>query len=223
MTTDNTQLLPTVEQVINEDGAFAVVIRNWWPNAQELHQHMITDLPWVTRTTEYNGKVTTIKRQSCFMADEHIKHYPFGTLHAHNWHNSNNYVFNEARHIRDCIKNDTWIKQMLGIELHFDSCLAQNYAKPTDKIAYHSDQEALGPLNAVVTLSLGDDILFRFRSKQKGSNGRYPRKDVILGNGDLTVMAGRCQELWTHGIEEDKTGTRLPRESLTYRCVTSNT
>lgn len=215
-------MIPSVETIINEDGAFAVVIRNWWPNANSLHERISTDIPWLTMTTQYySKKETLIPRQMCLMADKGIKHYPFpfNSIHANCWDDTTNNVYDEIRQIRDYIREDEWIKQMLGIQLEFNSCLANNYAKPTDKIAYHSDKEALGPLNAVVTLSLGGSIPFIFKNKRKGSNGRYPRREIILHNGDLTIMAGRCQELWTHGIEADKTGQRLPRESLTYRYI----
>lgn len=217
-------MLPSVETVINSEGALAVVIHNWWPDAQSLHERIMTGIPWLTVKKDYYGKEITIPRQVCLIADKHIKSYshPYRDYPANSWDDSNNSIYNEIRDIRDHIRNDLWIKQMVGIELEFDSCLANNYAKPTDHIAYHPDREALGPLNAVVTLSLGGSIPFIFKSKQKGPNGRYPRREVMLHSGDLTFMAGRCQELWTHGIEADKTGQRLPRESLTYRCINNS-
>lgn len=93
----------------------------------------------------------------------------------------------------------------------FDTCLLNWYRTGADKIGMHSDHEALGVLNAVVTVSL------TFIHKTKGPNGRYATIKVPLNNTDLVLMAGCCQELWTHGINKEDTDES--RISLTYRLI----
>lgn len=207
------------EYLINADGVVVVVIRNWLnQNAStNLHSRLHQNIPWILGQMNFYGKVVDIPRGMFFLGDNNITKYSYSrvTFPVVDW--ESNPLYKEIQRIRDMIKDDKTINSILGTQLNYNSCLLNNYRDGNDKIDFHSDREALGPMNAVVTLSLGASREFVFKYKTKGDDGRYPRIDTILNNGDLVIMAGRCQELWTHGIpKQNNVG---PRISLTYRLI----
>jgi alkylated DNA repair dioxygenase AlkB len=102
--------------------------------------------------------------------------------------------------------------------LHYDFCLLNYYRDGADKINFHSDKEALGAYNVVVTVSLGESRKIVFKSKKKNDELKYDKVEVKLNNSDLLLMLGTCQEYWTHGIPRDNS-KKNPRISLTFRLI----
>jgi alkylated DNA repair dioxygenase AlkB len=210
---------PTLEYIINTDGALAVIIRDWLPNGKILHERLIKEISWIQGQANMFGKITDIPRAMFFLGDPHVTTYSYGrhTFPVQPWNQQNIPLYNEIAAIRTKVQNDDLLAQLVGLKLYYNSCLLNFYRDGTDKIDPHSDKEALGPANAVITVSLGGSRSFIFKSKIKGSNGRYPTIKTVLNNGDLVLMAGRCQELWTHGIPREETDAS--RISLTYRLI----
>lgn len=212
---------PTAETIINQDGAIVLIIRNWLPPdyAQSLHDRLVTDVPWIAEQMHLFGKTIDIPRTMFFLGDDHINTYSYSrmTFPVQSWNNSNP-LYGEIKMVRDRIINDPNLQHVTGTTLQYDSCLLNHYRTGQDKIDPHSDKEALGPLNAVVTVSLGATRKFIFKYKTKGEDGRFPRVKTVLNNGDLVLMVGRCQELWTHSIPRESTVTQS-RISLTYRLI----
>ena len=211
---------PQVEYIINEEGAIAVVIRNWLTaeHAQDLHNRLTKEVPWIQGQMNMFGKTIDIPRTMFFLGDDHIKTYSYSrlTFPVQPWSNNTD-LYKEIEKIRERICNDTTLQRITGVALQYDSCLLNFYRNGHDKIDPHSDREALGPMNAVVTISLGGTRKFVFKSVTKGANGRYLKIETNLNNGDLVLMAGRCQELWTHSIPRQDTDNA--RISLTYRLI----
>lgn len=209
---------PTLEYIINQDGALVVVIRNWLPTARDLHDRLLAQIPWINANQNMYGKIIPIPRAMFFLGDPHVKTYTYSrlTFPVRSWQ-SDNPLYQEIESIRTNIQTDPTLRQLLGLELHYNTCLLNLYLTGANKISAHPDKEALGPANAVVTVSLGGTRTCIFKSQIKGPNGRYPKIEVPLNNGDLLLMAGRCQELWTHAIEREDTNES--RISLTYRLI----
>lgn len=114
-----------------------------------------------------------------------------------------------------------WIPEVLGLKeriseesgITFNSCLLNEYRNGQDYIGYHSDREALGPGNTVVTISLGGSRDFYFKSKSK------PPETIktTLHTGDCVIMCGKTQEDYTHSIP--KRAQADYRISLTFRQI----
>lgn len=217
-------IIDPVERIIDSEGALAVIIRHWLPqnSATALYQCLSNNLPWESRRMHGHP----IPRLSCALGDFHLTHYGYNTtrLTMNHW-DDNNELYRTMRDIRDRITLDPILNDIVGQPLTYDSCLFQYYRTGQDSIDFHGDKEALGPMNAVVALSLGSTRTFHFKYNVKGPNSyfpnwpasQYPRIKVPVHNGDLMIMAGRCQELWQHGIPKDDTeGGRI---SATFRCI----
>ncbi len=208
--------IPIVETLINDNGAIVVILRKWL-QTNKLHDRL-KSLPWIFGQQNIYGRVNDIPRGMFFLGDDNIKVYKYSrlTFPVQPW-KSTNMLYQEIEAIRTRITNDPTLLKILGIPLMFNVCLLNFYRTGADKIDPHSDKEALGPLNAVVTVSTGGSRPFVLKSKTKGINGRYPKIETILNDGDLVLMAGTCQELWTHSIPVSN--SQESRMSLTYRLI----
>jgi alkylated DNA repair dioxygenase AlkB len=109
------------------------------------------------------------------------------------------------------------VNQLLG--LSFNHVLANRYRDGQDSMGMHADAEPeLGPDPVVATLSFGA-VRKMVIAPRQASTG--PRRDLLLGPGDLLVMGGTCQRYFRHGIPRRR-GADQPggeRISLTLRQV----
>ncbi|WP_299817539.1 alpha-ketoglutarate-dependent dioxygenase AlkB [uncultured Jannaschia sp.] len=100
-----------------------------------------------------------------------------------------------------------------------ESCLV-NWYGPDARMGLHQDSDEADMAQPVVSVSLGDDALFRIGNEERG--GRT--ESVWLRSGDVIVMGGAARRLH-HGIDRIKAGTSdlldVPgRINLTLRVVT---
>ncbi len=100
-----------------------------------------------------------------------------------------------------------------------DSCLVNFYGEDT-KMGLHQDRDEAELNWPVVSVSLGDDALFRVGGVER----RDPTKSVWLTSGDVVVLAGPSR-LAYHGIDRVKFGSSslLPRGgriNVTLRVAT---
>jgi alkylated DNA repair dioxygenase AlkB len=216
--------VPTAETLINQDGAIALIIRNWLPPsyATKLHDYLVQGIPWKAEQMQMYGKTFDIPRTMFFVGDSHVKTYSYSRLSfpVESWDGDLNPLYSEIRVLRDRIRSDPNLRHVTGTILEYNSCLLNHYRNGMDKIDAHSDREALGPANAVVTISLGASRQFHFKSKSRDENGNFRTIKTVLNNGDLVLMAGKCQEHWTHLIPREPAITQS-RISLTYRLIKS--
>jgi alkylated DNA repair dioxygenase AlkB len=96
----------------------------------------------------------------------------------------------------------------------FNSVLANLYRDGKDSMGCHADDEKeLGPNPVIASLSLGDERLFRLHHKKTKD-----KLDIVLGHGDLLVMAGTLQHHWMHAVPKTKK-LKTPRINLTFRKI----
>ncbi len=96
----------------------------------------------------------------------------------------------------------------------FNSVLANLYRHGNDSMGCHADDEEELGLNPVIaSLSLGEQRLFKLHHKQ-----RKEKLDIVLGHGDLLVMAGSLQHHWLHSVPKTKK-LKTPRINLTFRKI----
>lgn len=105
-----------------------------------------------------------------------------------------------------------------GLERQPDSCLINYYGEGA-KMGLHQDKDEADFAWPVVSISLGDDGLFRIGNPTRGGK----TESIWLGSGDVVVMGGAAR-LSYHGLDRIrfKSSRLLPkggRLNLTLRVV----
>lgn len=100
-----------------------------------------------------------------------------------------------------------------------EACLVNLY-RPGAKMGLHQDRDESDLVAPVVSVSLGDDALFRLGGRSR----RDPTRSMMLRSGDVVVLGGESR-LRFHGIDRIVAGssTLVPgggRINLTLRRVT---
>jgi alkylated DNA repair protein (DNA oxidative demethylase) len=98
-------------------------------------------------------------------------------------------------------------------------CCLINYYAPDAKMGMHQDKDEADFQWPVVSISLGDDALFRIGNKTRGGK----TESIWLQSGDVVVMGGDAR-LTYHGVDRIRGGSSslLPkggRINLTLRVV----
>ncbi|WP_425046865.1 alpha-ketoglutarate-dependent dioxygenase AlkB family protein [Primorskyibacter sp. S87] len=106
-----------------------------------------------------------------------------------------------------------------GLEREPDSCLVNYYGEGA-RMGMHQDRDEADFSWPVLSVSLGDDGLFRIGNTERGGK----TESVWLSSGDVVVMGGPAR-LTYHGLDRIRFGSSrlLPkggRLNLTLRCVT---
>ncbi|KEJ90701.1 alpha-ketoglutarate-dependent dioxygenase AlkB family protein [Sulfitobacter donghicola] len=110
-------------------------------------------------------------------------------------------------------------KRATGLERQPECCLI-NYYSADAKMGLHQDRDEANMEWPVVSLSLGDDGLYRMGNVTRGGK----TESMWLRSGDVVVMGGEAR-LAYHGVDKIRGGssTLLPkggRLNLTLRVVT---
>ncbi|MFA3920022.1 alpha-ketoglutarate-dependent dioxygenase AlkB family protein [Ruegeria hyattellae] len=110
-------------------------------------------------------------------------------------------------------------QEVTGLDRHPDSCLI-NYYGDGARMGLHQDKDEADFSWPVVSVSLGDDALFRIGNTTRGGK----TESIWLNSGDVVVMGGPAR-LTYHGIDRIRFGSSrlLPkggRINLTLRVVT---
>ncbi|MEY8840467.1 alpha-ketoglutarate-dependent dioxygenase AlkB [Cribrihabitans sp. XS_ASV171] len=110
-------------------------------------------------------------------------------------------------------------RDLTGLERMPDSCLINYYGEGA-RMGMHQDRDEADFSFPVVSVSLGDDALFRIGNTTRGGK----TESVWLNSGDVAVMGGPAR-LTYHGIDRIRFGSSrlLPkggRINLTLRVVT---
>ncbi len=119
--------------------------------------------------------------------------------------------------IPNCLQ-EVW-EQVSGCARPPECCLINHYAAGA-RMGLHQDRDEADFTCPVVSVSLGDDALFRIGNTTRGG----PTQSVWLSSGDVAVMGGDARLIY-HGIDRTRAGssTLLPqggRINLTMRVVT---
>jgi len=104
--------------------------------------------------------------------------------------------------------------------LRAPECCLINYYAQAAKMGLHQDKDEADFDMPVVSVSLGDEALFRMGGQERSD----PTQSIWLGSGDVVVMGGTARRAY-HGIDRIKFGSSelLPkggRINLTMRVVT---
>lgn len=110
-------------------------------------------------------------------------------------------------------------RAVAGVTREPECCLINHYAEGA-RMGLHQDRDEANFDMPVVSISLGDDALFRVGGTTRGG----PTRSVWLKSGDVAVMGGDAR-LAYHGIDRIRAGSSrlLPkggRINLTLRVVT---
>ncbi|MEM8822807.1 MAG: alpha-ketoglutarate-dependent dioxygenase AlkB [Pseudomonadota bacterium] len=98
-------------------------------------------------------------------------------------------------------------------------CCLVNWYAPDARMGMHQDRDEADFDQPVVSISLGDDALFRIGNRERGGK----TQSVWLRSGDVLVMGGAAR-LLHHGVDRIAEGTstlldRPGRINLTLRVV----
>lgn len=112
---------------------------------------------------------------------------------------------------------DIW-QQVTGLERQPDCCLINFYGEDT-RMGLHQDKDEADFSYPVVSISLGDEGLFRIGNSTRGGS----TESLWLRSGDVVVMGGDARLVY-HGIDRIRFGSSslLPdggRINLTLRVV----
>ncbi|WP_068116074.1 alpha-ketoglutarate-dependent dioxygenase AlkB family protein [Tropicimonas marinistellae] len=88
-----------------------------------------------------------------------------------------------------------------GTERQADTCLI-NYYDGTARMGMHQDRDEADFDQPVVSISLGDDALFRIGNLTRGGK----TESVWLSSGDVLVMGGEARLVY-HGIDRIRAGS----------------
>ncbi len=184
-------------------GAEVTLLPGWLERgrADALHEALLAQVRWEVHRIRLFGRLVDSPRLSCWIGDPQASYRYSGTRFSpHPWP-APLMALREALQ-RECTRP-------------FNSVLANRYRDGRDAMGWHSDDEPeLGPAPLIASLSLGAPRRFVLRHRQQ----RALRADLLLGHGDLLLMAGDTQRLYQHALPR----TARPvaeRINLTFRHI----
>lgn len=106
-----------------------------------------------------------------------------------------------------------------GSDRALECCLVNLY-RDTAKMGMHQDRDEAAFSEPVVSVSLGDDALFRIGGTTRGGS----TESIWLKSGDVVAMGGEARLIY-HGIDKTRAGSSTlldggGRINLTLRVVT---
>lgn len=157
-------------------------------------------LPWEVHRIRMFGRVVDSPRLSAWIGDDDATYRYSGTRFA----------------------PLPWTPALLALrdrvaaecDTSFNSVLANLYRDGSDRMGWHSDDEAeLGPAPVIASVSLGAERTFRFRAKAGGEPVA-----IELPHGSLLRMGGQTQRLYKHELPVRKRVAEA-RINLTFRKI----
>ena len=170
------------------------------PESDQLFAVLATGLAWQEEDIFIFGKWVKVPRLMCWYGDPDAYYQYSGVNHQPRLWTT------ELQSVRKKVEQQC--------QCAFNSVLANLYRDGRDSMGCHADDEIELGLNPVIaSLSLGDERLFKLHHKK-----RKETLDMILGHGDLLVMAGSLQHHWLHSVPKTKK-IKTPRINLTFRKI----
>lgn len=171
-------------------GAWIDVHRSWLPEADEVFEAMVREVPWRAERRQMYEREVEVPRLLChYGAGETLPHPALararGALSAH-------------------------YRPELGEPFVTAGCCY--YRDGRDSVAWHGDRIGRGRTHdtMVAIVSLGDPRRLALRPRLGGAS-----ISVEMGHGDLLVMGGSCQRTWEHAVP--KVAHAGPRISVQFR------
>jgi alkylated DNA repair dioxygenase AlkB len=171
-------------------GAWIDVHRSWLPEADEIFELMVRDVPWRAERRQMYDREVDVPRL--------LHTYGVGARLPHP-------VLTEAR---DAL-SEHYLPE-LGEPFVTAGCCY--YRDGNDSVAWHGDRIGRGKTRdtMVAIVSLGDPRRLALRPRLGGASIA-----VEMGHGDLVVMGGSCQRTWEHAVP--KVAHAGPRISVQFR------
>ena len=168
--------------------------------SDQLFAQLQIDLAWQEESIFIYGKWVKVPRLMCWYGDPDAWYRYSGVNHQPMpWTAT-------LRTIREQVEQQC--------QCTFNSVLANLYRDGNDSMGCHADDEKeLGLNPVIVSLSLGDQRLFKLHHKHCKE-----KLDIILGHGDLLVMSGALQNHWMHAVPKTKK-LKTQRINLTFRKI----
>lgn len=178
-------------------------LAGWLPavQADALHATLLEGIPWETHRIRMFGRWVDSPRLSCWMGDADARYrYSGADFLPHPWPAV-------LLPLRDRLQ------EALGTR--FNSVLLNRYRSGADSMGWHSDDEPeLGPQPVIASLSLGAARRFLLRRRDRPA----VKREFLLAEGDLFVMAGSTQTHYQHALPKSLRvhGERI---NLTFRWI----
>ena len=179
-----------VERTTLTRGAWIDVCRSWLPEADEVFETMVRDLPWRAERRQMYDREVDVPRLLCnYGVGEPLPHPSLararGALSGH-------------------------YRPELGEPFVTAGCCY--YRDGRDSVAWHGDTIGRGRTEdtMVAIVSLGDPRRLALRPRLGGAS-----MSIEMGHGDLLVMGGSCQRTWEHAVP--KVARAGPRISVQFR------
>lgn len=171
------------------------------PEAGALRQALLDEVAWEVHRIRVFGREVDSPRLSCWIGDADARYRYSGT---------------------DFVPH-AWPPSLAGLPERlaltaggsFNSVLLNRYRDGRDAMGWHSDDEPeLGVRPLIASLSLGAPRRFVFRHRLD----RSLKRELVLGHGDLLLMAGDTQRLYHHALPRTArpVGERI---NLTFRRI----
>jgi alkylated DNA repair dioxygenase AlkB len=169
--------------------------------ADALFAALHATVPWHVHRIRMFGREVDSPRLSCWIGDPAATYtYSGARFEPHPWPTP-------LLAIRARLQHE------LGIE--FNSVLANLYRDGSDRMGWHSDNEAeLGTRPLIASLSLGATRRFVFKHRATPA----VKRDIALTHGSLLLMRGDTQAHYRHALPATRRGFE-PRINLTFRNI----
>ena len=179
-----------VERMRLSRGAWVDVARSWLPEADEVFETLVRDVPWrAERRQMYDREVDVPRLLHTYGVGDPLPHAALararGALSAH---------------YRPELREP------------FVTAGCCYYRDGRDSVAWHGDTIGRGKTQdtMVAIVSVGDPRRLALRPRGGGES-----ISVAMGHGDLVVMGGSCQRTWEHAVP--KVAHSGPRLSVQFR------
>jgi alkylated DNA repair dioxygenase AlkB len=181
---------PSAERRSLTRGAWIDVARSWLPDADDVFETLVRDVPWrAERRQMYDNVVDVPRLLHTYQAGEPLPHR----------------VLTRARDVLGA----HYLPE-LGEPFVTAGCCY--YRDGRDSVAWHGDTFGRGSTHdtMVAIVSVGDPRRLCLRPRGGGAS-----ISVEMGHGDLVVMGGSCQRTWEHAVP--KVACAGPRISVQFR------
>ncbi len=177
-------------------GAWVDVLRTWLPEADDVFETLVRDVPWRAERRQMYDRIVDVPRLvHTYMIGDELPHP----------------LLTEAR---DALSDH--YQSELGEPFRTAGCCY--YRDGRDSVAWHGDTIGRGKNTdtMVAIVSLGDPRRLHLRPRLGGrpEKGAQP-VSIEMGHGDLVVMGGSCQRTWEHAVP--KVAHAGPRISVQFR------
>ncbi|MEG1916951.1 MAG: alpha-ketoglutarate-dependent dioxygenase AlkB [Muribaculaceae bacterium] len=178
---------------------------NWkdteWANINHLENIIWKNIQWKQDLIRIYGKTHLLPRLTAWYGEDG-KSYTYAGIESHPlaWN-----------------KPLLWLKNQLETvsQSSFNSVLLNWYRDGQDHLAWHDDAEAeLGNNPTIGSLNFGASRRFLLRRKDNHND----KIELLLGHGDLLIMAGELQQYWQHCVPK-QTKVKNSRINLTFRYI----